>query len=164
MRAAEARRRAVAAERYPSLSFNGNFGDIGLSPGNSHETFTVAGTLNIPIFQGGKVHGELIQADAELKQRQEQLENLRAQIDYDVRTAMMNLRTAADQVNVARSNVALADRTLSQARDRFAAGVTDNIEVVEAQEAVANADEAYISSLYQHNLAKVALARAVGIA
>jgi len=164
VRAAEARRRAVAAERYPSISFNGNFGDIGLTPSNSHETFTVAGTLNIPIFRGGKVHGELIQADAQLKQTREQLENLRAQIDYDVHTAMMNLRTAADQVSVARSNVTLADRTLSQARDRFAAGVTDNIEVVEAQEAVANADEAYISSLYQHNLAKVALARAVGIA
>ncbi|MGH9358577.1 MAG: TolC family protein, partial [Terriglobia bacterium] len=93
-----------------------------------------------------------------------QLANLKAQIDYDVRTALMNLQTASDQVQVARSNIALANRTLTQAQDRFTAGVTDNIEVVQAQEAVASANEVYISSLYQHNLAKVALARAVGIA
>lgn len=162
--AAENRRRAVLAERYPSVSFMGNFGDIGLTVGNSHETFAIAGTLTIPVFQGGKVHGDLVQADAQLKQKKDQLENLKAQIGYDVRTALMNLKTAADQVNVAQSNVSLADQTLAQAKDRFAAGVTDNIEVVQAQESVANADQAYISSLYQHNLAKVALARAAGIA
>ncbi|HEX5483760.1 MAG TPA: TolC family protein, partial [Terriglobia bacterium] len=164
VRAAESRRRAVLAERYPSVSFMGNFGDIGLTVGNSHETFAIAGTLTIPIFQGGKVHADLVQADAQLKQKRDQFENLKAQIGYDVRTALMNLKTAADQVTVAQSNVSLADQTLAQAKDRFAAGVTDNIEVVQAQEAVANADQTYISSLYQHNLAKVALARAAGIA
>lgn len=164
VRSAEERRRAVAAERYPTLSFDGNFGDIGLTPSNSHETFGAAGTVTIPLFEGGKIHGEMIQADAELKHQQEALANLKAQIEYDVRTALMNLKTAADQVTVAQSNVALAGETLSQARDRFAAGVADNIEVVEAQEAVANANESYISSLYEDNLAKVALARAAGVA
>jgi outer membrane protein TolC len=164
VRAAEQARRAIADQRLPSVSFNGNFGDIGLSPGNSHETFVVAGTLSIPVFQGGRIRGELIQADAQLKQARDNLQNLNAQIDYDVRTALMNLNTAAEQVNVARSSIDLAERTLIQARDRFAAGVTDNIEVVEAQEALANAQEAYISSLYQHNLAKVSLARATGVA
>jgi len=164
VRAARAQRRAITAERLPSVTFNANFGDIGLTPANSHETFLVAGTLHIPVFQGGKVHGELLQADAQLHQKQEQLSNLKSQIDYDVRTALMNLQTAADEVQVARSNIALANQTLTQAQDRFSAGVTDNIEVVQAQEAVANANEVYISSLYQHNLAKVALARAVGIA
>jgi outer membrane protein TolC len=164
VQAAEQSRRAIAAERLPSVSFDANFGDIGLSVGNSHETFAVAGTLNIPVFQGGRIHGELIQADAQLKQARDQLENLNAQIDYDVRTAVLNLNTAAAQVKVAQSNVDLAEQTLQQARDRFAAGVTDNIEVVQAQDALANAREAYISSLYQHNLAKVSLARAVGVA
>lgn len=161
---AEERRRAVLAERYPSVDFNGNFGDIGLTPSNSHETFSIAGTVNIPVFEGRRIHGELMKADARVKSEQEQLQNLKAQIDYDVRTALLNLKTAAEQVSVAKSNVALAAQTLAQARDRFAAGVTDNIEVVEAQEAVANANETYISSLYQDNLAKVALARAAGVA
>lgn len=164
VRSAEERRKAVVAERYPTLSFDGNFGDIGLTPSNSHETFSAAGMVTIPLFEGGKIHGELIQADADLKRQQEQLENLKAQIDYDVRTALLNLKTAADQVTVAQSNVKLAGQTLAQARDRFAAGVTDNIEVVQAQDAVANANESYISSLYQDNLAKVALARAAGVA
>lgn len=164
LRSAEERRRAVAAERYPNLSFDGNFGDIGLTPSNSHETFSAAGTITIPLFEGGKIHGEMIEADAAVKRQQEQLANLKAQIEYDVRTALMNLKTAADQVEVAQSNVTLAAQTLGQARDRFAAGVADNIEVVEAQESVASANEAYISSLYQDNLAKVALARAVGVA
>jgi outer membrane protein TolC len=164
VRAAEQARRAAADERLPSVSFNGNFGDIGLSPGNSHETFLASGTLSIPIFQGGRVRGEVIQADAELKQTEDQLKNLNAQIDYDVRTAMMNVKTAAAQVAVAQSNISLADQTLHQARDRFGAGVTDNIEVVQAQEALAAARETYISSLYQYNLAKVSLARAIGVA
>ncbi|MGH9357267.1 MAG: TolC family protein, partial [Terriglobia bacterium] len=164
VQAAEARRSAITAERLPSVTFDANFGDIGLTPGNSHETFLISGTLHIPVFQGGRVHGDVLQANAALKQKQDQLANLQAQIDYDVRTALMNLETAADQARVARRNIDLANQTLTQAQDRFSAGVTDNIEVVQAQEAVANANDAYISSLYQHNLAKVALARAVGVA
>jgi outer membrane protein TolC len=164
VRAAQAHRRAVIAERYPSFGVEGNFGDLGLRIPYSHETFLAAATLTIPLFQGGKVRGELVRADAQLKQTEEQLNNLKGQIGYDVRTALMNLETASEQVAVAHSNVSLAHTTLAQAQDRFAAGVTDNIEVVEAQEAVASADEAYIASLYQHNVAKVALARALGIA
>lgn len=164
LRAAEEHRRAVLAERYPSIDFNGNFGDIGLTPSNSHETFAVMGTLKLPLFEGGRIHGELIQADAQVNQQQEQLANLKEQIEYDVRTALINLNTAAQQVAVAKSSVDLAGQTLAQARDRFSAGVADNIEVVEAQDAVASANEAYITSLYEDNLAKVALARASGVA
>ncbi|MGH9401320.1 MAG: TolC family protein, partial [Terriglobia bacterium] len=71
VRSAEEQRKAVIAERYPSLSFNGSFGDIGLTPSNSHETFSAAGTVTIPVFQGGRIHGELIQANAQLKRQQE---------------------------------------------------------------------------------------------
>jgi outer membrane protein TolC len=97
-----------------------------------------------------------------LRQSRQQLENLRGQIDYEVRSALLDLASAAEQVEVARSTVDLASQTLTQARDRFSAGVTDNLEVVQAQESLAAANETYISSLYTHNLAKVALARAIG--
>jgi len=164
VRAAEYFRSAASAERYPTLGIDANYGDIGITPGQSHGTFTVAGSLKIPIFQGGKVHGDVLEAEATLKQSRQQMENLRGQIDYDVRTALLDLNAAAEQVEVARSSVDLAGQTLIQARDRFAAGVADNLEVVQAQEAVATANESYISSLYAHNLAKVELARAIGIA
>lgn len=162
--AAERGLKAARAERLPSLGFNADYGDIGLTPGASHGTFTAAGTLTVPVFQGGKVHGDVVQAEAALRQRQDELGDLKGRIDYQVRTALLDLKTAADQVAVARSSVDLAGQTLSQAEDRFAAGVTDNIEVVEAQEAVASANESYISSVYAHNIAKATLARAEGIA
>jgi len=161
-RAAELSRRAASAERYPTLDLEGDFGDIGVNPATSNGTFHVAGTVTVPIFQGGKTHADVLQAEAELRQAKARLEDLRGQIDNDVRTALLDLNAASDQVQVARSTVDLAEQTLTQAQDRFTAGVTDNLEVVQAQESVASAHENYISSLYAHNLAKVELARALG--
>ncbi len=105
-----------------------------------------------------------LQAEATLRQNRQQLENLRAQIDYDVRRALLDLNAANDQVAVARQSLDLANQTLDQARDRFTAGVADNLEVIEAQDTVAAANESYIGSLYAHNVAKVLLARAIGFA
>jgi outer membrane protein TolC len=122
----------------------------------------VNGGLNIPIFAGGKVHSDVLEADAQLKQARSQLGDLRGRIDYDVRAALLDLNSAAEQVEVARSSVELAEESLTQARDRFTAGVADNLEVVQAQESVASAHESYIQSLYSHNLAKVELAYAIG--
>jgi len=164
VRAARLSRKAATAEHYPTLDFEGDYGDIGTTPWTSNGTFHVAGTLNIPIFAGGRTHGEVLQAEATLRQAESQLENLQGQIDSDVRTALLDLQSAADQVEVARSTVQLAQQTLVQAQDRFAAGVTDNLEVVQAQESVASANENYISSLYAHNIAKVEYARAIGYA
>jgi len=164
LRAAQHFRQAASAEYFPTLNFAGDYGDVGVTPDNSHGTFDASGTLRIPIFQGGKVHADVLQAEATLRQTQQQLEDLRGQIDYEVRSALLDLASAADQVEVARSSVDLAQQTLDQAKDRFAAGVTDNLEVVQAQEAVAAANESYISSLYAHNVAKVSLARAIGYA
>jgi outer membrane protein TolC len=124
--------------------------------------YDVRGTLSIPIFTGNSVHGDIQQADARLEQTHERLDNLRAQIEADVRTALLNLESSAEQVKVARSNVDLADQTLTQSRDRFTAGVTDTVEVVQSQEAVASAHEQYISSLYSYNSAKISLIRALG--
>ena len=164
VRSAEEFRRAATAEHYPTLDMAGNYGVAGIRPGDSHGVFEVAATLNIPIFAGGKTHADVLEAEASLRQSRQQLENLRGQIDYEVRTARLDLTAAADQVEVARSSVDLANQTLEQARDRFAAGVTDNLEVVQAQESLASANESYISSLYAHNLAKISLAKAVGFA
>jgi outer membrane protein TolC len=164
LRGAERFRKAATAENFPSIDIAANYGDLGVTPGNSHGTFQVTGSLNIPIFQGGKIHADVLQAEATLRQDRQQLDNLRGQIEYEVRTALLDLSSASEQVEVARSSVDLADQTLVQARDRFSAGVTDNLEVVQAQEAVAAANENYISSLYAHNLAKVTLARSIGYA
>lgn len=156
--------RAAKAERYPTLDAEGDYGLIGKTPGQSNGTFHVVGTLSIPIFQGGRAHADVLQADATLRQNRERLEDLRGSIDTDVRTALLDLGAATEQVEVARSSVDLAGQTLTQAQDRFAAGVADNLEVIQAQEALATANENFISSLYAHNIAKVSLARAIGFA
>jgi outer membrane protein TolC len=162
VRAAELSRRAAAAGHYPSLDVSANLGDTGVVPGRSNGTWQVAGGLNIPIFAGNRVHGDVLEADAQLKQARSQLADLRGRIDYEVRTALLDLSAAAEQVEVARSSVELAEQALTQSQDRFTAGVTDNLEVVQAQEALASAHESYIQSLYAHNLSKVELARSIG--
>jgi outer membrane protein TolC len=162
LRAAELSHRAAVAGRYPSLDLNANYGDIGITPAHSNGTWQVNGGVSIPIFTGGKVHGDILEADAQLKQARSQLGDLRGRIDYEVRSALLDLNSAAEQVEVARSSVELAEQTLVQSRDRFTAGVADNLEVVQAQESVAAAHDSYIQSLYAHNLAKVELAYAIG--
>ncbi len=164
VRAAEHYRKGAFAEHYPTIDVNADYGDLGINLGNSHGTFQVSGRLSIPIFQGGKAHADVLQAEATLRQNRARLENLRGQIEYEIRTALLDLAAADEQVQVARSSVELAEQTLTQARDRFAAGVTDNLEVVQAQESVAGAHENYISSLYSHNLSKIELVRAMGYA
>jgi outer membrane protein TolC len=163
-RAAEFERKAASAGYLPSLSFNANYGAAGGHPSTATQVFDVRGTLTIPIFQGGSVHGDVLQAEAKLEQARERLDNLRAQIDSDVRSALLNIQSSAEQVAVARSNIDLAEETLVQSRDRFSAGVTDTVEVVQSQEAVASSHEQYINSLYNYNFAKISLARAIGLA
>jgi outer membrane protein TolC len=165
VRAADDSRRAAQAGYWPSLSFNADYGLAGTYPNvSTHGIFDVRGTLTVPIFQGGRVHGDVLQATARLRQSRERLENLRADIDMQVRSALLNLQSAEERVNVAKSNVDLARQTLSQSRDRFAAGVTDTVEVVQAQEQVTSAQQQYIASLYLDNYAKISLARALGVA
>jgi outer membrane protein TolC len=164
VRSAEEFRRAATAEYYPSLEIAGNYGAAGIRPGSSHGVFDVGATLDIPIFAGGRTHADVLEAESTLRQSRQQLENLRGQIDYEVRSARLDLNSAAEQVEVAKSSVDLAKQTLEQAQDRFTAGVTDNLEVVQAQDSLTSANETYISALYSHNLAKIELAKAVGVA
>jgi len=164
LRAAEFSRKAAFAGHFPSLSLNGDYGAAGSHPSDATTVYDVRGVLSIPIFQGGSVHGDVLQADARLTQSRERLANLRAQIDSDVRVALLNLQSSSQLVAVARSNIDLADSALTQSTDRFRAGVTDTVEVVQAQQAVASAHEQYISSLYSYNYAKISLARVMGVA
>jgi outer membrane protein TolC len=163
-RAAEYSRKAARAGYLPSVSFSADYGTAGANASTATQVYDVKGTLSIPIFLGNSVHGDVLQADARLEQSRERLENLKAQVDADVRTALFNLQSSAEQVDVARSNIDLAEETLAQSRDRFSAGVTDTVEVTQSQETVASAHEQYISSLYNFNLAKISLARALGMA
>jgi outer membrane protein TolC len=162
VQAAELSRKGAVAGRYPTLDVNANLGDTGVTPAHSNGTWQVAGGVSIPIFAGNRVHSDVLEADAQLKQSRSQLADLRGRIDYEVRTALLDLGAAAEQVAVARSSVDLAEQALAQSQDRFTAGVTDNLEVVQAQEALAGAHESYIESLYAHNIAKVELAYAIG--
>lgn len=162
VQSAELSRRGASAGRYPTIDFDANYGDIGVTPSQSNGTWQVMGGITIPIFAGNRVHADVLQADAQLKQARSQLGDLRGKIDYEVRTALLDLDAAAQQVEVARSSVDLAEQALTQSQDRFTAGVADNLEVVQAQESVAAAHETYIQSLYAHNLAKVELAYAIG--
>lgn len=164
VRAAQLERKAASAERYPTIGAETDYGLSGVNPGSSHGTVDAAATLRIPIFQGGKVHGDVLRADASLTEEKQRLEDLRAKIDEEVRSIYLDLEADAQEVSVEKGAVALATQTLAQSRDRFTSGVTDNIEVVQAQDALAIANDAYIASLYSYNLAKISLARATGVA
>ena len=162
--AAQAAQKAAAAGVLPSLRVDADYGAIGQTLGSAHSTYTVAATVHVPVFEGGRVTARKIEAEAELHRREAELADFRGRIDLEVRTALLDLRAADQQVQAGQTNQQLAGEQLTQARDRFAAGVAGNLEVTQAQETVASASETYIAALYSHNLAKASLARALGIA
>jgi outer membrane protein TolC len=162
LRAAQLSREAAWKQRLPSIGLAGEYGVLGTTPDSMSPNWSAAATLRIPIFQGGKVEADVRQADAILKQRQAQVDNLRGRIEQDVQDALLDLNAAAQQVEVAKLGLDLAQQALGQSQDRFAAGVTNNVEVIQAQQQLAAANEQYIASLYAHNIAKVLLARAIG--
>ena len=155
---------AARGERYPTVAVNGDYGDIGPTFGQSHGDFTFQAGIRVPLFTGGRIKGDITQAEAELRQRKAEAENVRGQIDQDVRTALLNLNAAKEQVEVAKQNVELANESLARSKDRFTSGVTDSVEVVQAEQALASANDQYITSLYDHNFAKLSLTRALGVA
>ena len=162
--AAEASRRASASDHIPTVHLDADYGSLGQTVSGSHETYRVAATVRLPIFDAGRSTARRIETASDLRRRQAELEDMRGRVEYDVRTALLDVRAAGQQLEAAQSNVTLAGQELEQARDRFAAGVAGNIEVTQAQESVAIASESYIDALYAHNLSKASLARAVGTA
>jgi outer membrane protein TolC len=162
LRAAQYTREGAWQQRLPSIGLMANYGVLGFTPGSLAPNWSAAATLNIPIFQGGRVEADIEQDEAILKQRQAQVDNLRAGIEQDIEDALLDIKAAGKQVEVAKTGLDYAQQTLEQSQDRFAAGVTNNVEVIQAQQQLASANEQYITSLYAHNIAKVLLARAIG--
>jgi outer membrane protein TolC len=164
VRAAEIQVKAAKGEALPTLDLNGDYGVIGPAVGSARATFSVGAGLRIPIFQGGRVKADVLQAQSTLKQQKMRLEDLRARIEFEVRSAMLDVRTSEEQITVARQSIDLSADQLKQAQDRYAAGVAGSLEVVQAQEAVTGANETYIQALYLNNVAKLSLARGLGVA
>ena len=162
--ASQLSKRAAQLERVPGFSVNGYYGSIGTNLGRSDPTYTVVATVSLPIFTGGKIRSDIQDASAQSDRRQSEYLDLAGRVDYEVRNAFTDLQAADSAVKVAEKNSQLAQRALEQARDRFVNGVTNNLEVVQAQQAVAAANENYISTLFAHNLAKLTLLRAMGSA
>jgi outer membrane protein TolC len=160
--AADASRQAALADTLPSLHFHADYGAIGGTAGATHSTYSVMTQVRIPLFDASTTRGHVLEADGLVQRRRAELSDFRARVEYEVRTAYLDLRAADEQLQAAQDAVNLANQQLEQTRDRFAAGVAGNIEVVQAQESVATATENYISSLYAHNLAKATLAHAIG--
>ena len=155
--------KAVRAEYLPSVEFVGNYGVSGITPANSDlPTRSVAVQVNVPIFNGGLTRGRLTVAASRQRQTELELANIRGQVEEDVRLALTTLRLAAVQVRAADESVVLALRELEMARDRFRAGVGDNLEVVTAQTSLANARDAQVTALAQYNAARLNLAAALG--
>jgi outer membrane protein TolC len=157
-------KRAAMLERVPGLSVNGYYGSIGTNLARSDATYAVAATISLPIFTGGRIRSDIQNASAQFERKQSEHADLLGRVEYEVRNAFADLNAADSAVKVAEKNSQLALRTQQQARDRFANGVTNNLEVIQAQQDVATANENYISSLFAHNLAKLTLLRALGSA
>jgi outer membrane protein TolC len=162
--AAKAQKTAAFADQLPTVKFAGDFGDLGTTPGHSHSTYTATGTVSAPILQIAKTRGEEKVADANYQQASDRLADKAQQVNQDVRNAILDIQSAAKLVDTAKSNQDLANEELSEAQQRFHAGVADNLPVSQAQSSVEQANNQYISALYQHNAAKLALARALGVA
>ncbi len=161
-RAAEEQRKAATADRFPTLKLDVDYGDIGVNLGNSHGTVNATGTLSVPLFKEYALRGEAEQAQSQLDTQRARLSDAKAQVDADIRDALLDIASAQRQVEVARSSVDLANEALSEAQQRYSAGVSDNLAVSQAQQSVAQANDQYVSSLYRHNIAKLSLARALG--
>jgi outer membrane protein TolC len=162
--AAEAARKAATGALLPTFRVDADYGAIGQTIGTAHSTYTVAANVRVPVFDGGRTTARRIETASALRQREAELADFRSRVEYEVRSSLLDLRSSGEQLQAAQTNVQLANDELQQARDRFGAGVAGNLEVTQAQEAVATASETYISALYSHNLAKASLARSLGVA
>jgi outer membrane protein TolC len=162
VRAAERARGAARAERYPSLGVTADYGGIGTNPNQLKSTYTATASLKIPIWQGGRAEGDIQQSDATLAQRRAEFEDLKGQIESDVRSSYLDLQAAAGQVEVAKKNVQVNKEALELTRQKREAGVIDNVQYIQAQETETNAEFDFINSEFAFNIAKLSLARAIG--
>jgi outer membrane protein TolC len=149
-------------QRLPALRFDGNWAYLGTSSSNGIPTYQYQASVNVPLFTSGRIHAEIVKQDLELQKIEQQKEDLRNQIALDVKTALLNLGSARNEVQVADLGVQLSKQEVDQARDRFKAGVANNIEVISAQDSLSRANDNQIAALYRFNQARADFARAVG--
>ncbi len=162
IKAAEYQKKASQDSRLPSLRFDGEFAYVGTSGNTTLPTYTYQASVNMPLFTGGRIHAEIVRADLEIKKLDQQKDDLRNQIALEVKTALLNLQSARSEVQVANLGVQLSKEEVDQARDRFKAGVANNIEVIQAQDSLARANDNQIAALYRFNQARADLARSIG--
>jgi outer membrane protein TolC len=160
---AQETRKAVRAQRYPTLAVNGYYGVVGVTTGLYHGSFVAQGTVQVPLFMEATLRGQNEVAGAQLTALHQQEASLRITIDQQIRSAMLDVQSAGDLVKVAQSNVDLASQVLRDATDRYSAGVDDNLPVVQAQATLANAQSRLVSTLFQYNQSKLTLARNTGV-
>jgi len=164
LRSSELEVKAAKGEALPSLQINGQYGIIGQTPGSAEQTYNLSGGVKIPVFQGGRVKADVAQAETTMRQIHMQLDDLHNRVEQEVRSSLLDVKTSNEQVTVARQSIDLAAEQLKEAQDRYSAGVSGSLEVVQSQEAVADANETYIQALYLNNVAKLSLAYALGVA
>jgi outer membrane protein TolC len=155
---------AQKAQRLPVVSLSADYGGGGTNLGNLNQVYSIAGNISVPIYTGGRIHSDIEQAQADLARRQAEYEDLNGRVAYDVRVAWLDLTASDSSAKVAQRNKALAEKALVQSQDRYSNGVTNYLEVVQAQEALSGANENYIQSLFSYNVAMISLARAIGSA
>jgi outer membrane protein TolC len=155
-------KKASSESRLPSAHYSGNWTQLGVSPTEVIPTYTYSGSVTMPIFTGGRIHAEIARANLEIQKIEQQQQDLRNQIALEVKTALINLGSARNEVQVANSGVQLSKEEVDQARDRFKAGVANNIEVIQAQDSLARANDNQIAALYRFNQARADLARSIG--
>jgi len=164
LKAAQASKKAAFDEQLPTVTASGDFGDQGETVGHSHGTYTAKGEIDAPILQIAKTHGDEDVAAAQYDQIQAKLSDQVQQVNADVRDAILDIQSSAKLVDATKSNVDLAREALLEAQERFHAGVSDTLPVSQALATDEQANDQYISALYQHNVAKLSLARALGVA
>jgi outer membrane protein TolC len=164
VKGAESAKKAAWAEQLPVASFNGDFGDLGTTVAHSHGTYTATGEVSAPILQIAKTRGDALVAGAQADQAKARLSDQVQQVNADVRDSILDIQSAAKLVDATKSNADLALEALKEAQQRFGVGVDTSLSVSQALAASEQANDQYISALYQHNVAKLALARALGVA
>jgi outer membrane protein len=162
IKAAANQKRAAQYSRLPNVRFDGEFTYVGNSGSTTLPTYTYEASVNVPLFTGGRIRAQVVSADLEIRKLEEQRADLRNQIALDVKTALLNLDSARSEVQVANLGVQLSKEEVDQARDRFKAGVANNIEVIQAQDSLSRANDNQIAALYRFNQARADLARSIG--
>ncbi|HEX3747746.1 MAG TPA: TolC family protein [Bryobacteraceae bacterium] len=154
--------RAAGDQRLPKVSFSGFWAEQGLSPDTIIPVYQYQGSVMFPLFTGGRIQADRAKADLAIRQLQQQETELKNRIALEVKNAVAQVESARNEVTVANSGVQLAREEVSQARDRFQAGVANNLEVITAQDELARANDNQIGALYRYNQARASLAYSEG--